>query len=206
MKPLDASRADHLAPILAWAKTAARYPSTAAHLEAALEGSEPVVHWLASAHPLLEELLTRWMDMPETTLEAHQVEYTRLFMARWGGVPAPLYASWYLDRETFRGDAAEAAMGFYAQWGVQWRETTFKEPPDHLAVELEFLEILCRAVREGVAREDRDRHVASALWQDFRLSHLDQWVPRCAQAMERHAVQPLYRTLALTLTQFCREE
>lgn len=173
-------------------------------MEAVLELSEPLIHRLPPAQPLLEELLNRWIESPEVTLEAHQVEYTRLFVARWGGIPVPLDASWYLDRETFRGAAAEASAGFYERWGLVWRESDFKEPPDHLAVELEFLEILCRSLTAAACPEAALS--ASALWRDFRFFHFDRWVPRCARAMGRHATTPVYKILAMTLTQLCEEE
>ncbi len=205
LRVLDTEKAAVLAPILAWAKTAARYPKTADHMEALLEHSEPLVHWLPQTLPLFHELLTGWIEAPEATLEAHQVEYTRLFVARWGGVPAPLYASWYLDRETFRGDVAEASVDFYERWGLVWRESDLKEPPDHLAVELEFLEILCRAFPAAPGGSAQEGLSASALWRDFRLSHFDRWVPRCAAMMGRHAAQPVYKVLALSLTQLCEE-
>ncbi|WP_448381933.1 TorD/DmsD family molecular chaperone [Desulfosoma sp.] len=206
LRLLDKEKAVVLAPVLSWAKTAARYPKTADHMEALLEHSEPLVHWLPQSLPLFQDLLAGWIEAPEATLEAHQVDYTRLFVARWGGVPAPLYASWYLDQETFCGDGAEASVGFYERWGLVWRETTLKEPPDHLAVELEFLEILSRAVSEAPADGAQERLPPSALWLDFRLSHFDRWVPRCAEIMGRHAAQPVYKILALSLTQLCEED
>ncbi len=195
-----------LAPVLAWAKTAARYPRSADHMEAVLELSEPLVHWLAAAQPLLEEFLGWWIESPHAALEAHQVEYTRLFVARWGGIPVPLYASWYLDRETFRGAAAEVTAGFYEKWGLAWRETDLKAPPDHLAVELEFLEILCRDVLTAPREAAEVTLSALALWQEFRSSHFDRWVPCCAVAMGRHATLPVYKVLALTLTHLCEED
>ncbi|MGQ9748842.1 TorD/DmsD family molecular chaperone [Desulfosoma sp.] len=206
LKPLDRSRAAVLSPMLAWAKTAARYPQTPEHLETLLESSEPLVHNLGSAQPFLEELLSRWMEGPHTVLEAHQVEYTRLFVARWGGVPAPLYASWYLDRESYAGNAMEAALSFFQRWGVMWQETALKEPPDHLAVELEFLEILCAAAQSGPEKRGEYAEAASVLWNDFRRTHFDLWVPRCVQAMERHATMPVYKILALILRQLCEGE
>lgn len=198
-------RAAVLAPVLAWSKTAARYPQNAGHIEWILEHSEPLVHWVGATQPLLEELLIRWMETPQAVLEAHQVEYTRLFVACWGGVPAPLYASWYLDGESFHGRAAETAMRFYERWGVLWRQTELREPPDHLAVELEFLEMLCRVVASSPKNRSPDAAAATDLWHDFRRHHFDFWVPRCVEAMERHARMPIYRVLALSLAHLGEE-
>lgn len=175
-------------------------------MEAVLELSEPLVHWMASAQPLLEEFLSHWIENSDAALEAYQVEYTRLFVARWGGIPVPLYASWYLDRETFRGAAAEASANFYERWGLAWHETDLKAPPDHLALELEFLEILCRHVLDAPHETVEATLSASVLWREFRSSHFDLWVPRCAAAMGRHATLPVYKILALTLTQLCEED
>gem|GEM_PF-1757336 len=207
LSSLDKDRAADLTKLCAWAKTAARYPKTATDMEAIIAGSDPLAHWLASSQPLLEELFRCWREAPQTTLEAHQVEYTRLFVARWGGVPAPLHASYYLNRETFRGDAADTAVAFYARHGVLWSETELQEPPDHLAVELEFLEILCQSVSPAPGRgENQARGAVPELWQDFWRSHFGLWTLPCAAAMEQHAKLPLYKVLALSLIQLWEQE
>lgn len=204
---LDKDRAATLIRLCAWAKTAARYPKTAADLEAIIAGSEPIGRWLPASRPLFEELGRCWRQAPQTALEAHQVEYTRLFVARWGGVPAPLHASYYLNQETFRGDAADTAVAFYARYGMQWSATELKETPDHLAVELEFLEILCQSVSTASGRgEHQARGPEPELWRDFWSSHFGLWLRPCALAMKQHANLPLYKVLALSLIQLGEEE
>jgi len=73
-------------------------------------------------------------------------------------------------------------------------------------VELEFLEILSRAVSAAPANGAAERLSPWALWLGFRRSHFDRWVPRCAEIMGRHASQPVYKILALSLIQLCEED
>ncbi|WP_338669141.1 TorD/DmsD family molecular chaperone [Pseudodesulfovibrio methanolicus] len=72
-----------------------------------------------------------------------ETEYVRLFIAGPGGVPAPLYESCHLDgAPRTMGQSALAMRDRLAEAGLEISLPS-NEPPDHLALELEYLFHLC---------------------------------------------------------------
>ena len=72
-----------------------------------------------------------------------EAEYVRLFIAGPGGVPAPLYESCHLDGAgRTMGLSALAMRDRLAEAGLEISLDS-NEPPDHLALELEYLFHLC---------------------------------------------------------------
>ncbi|MGE4421762.1 MAG: molecular chaperone [Pseudodesulfovibrio sp.] len=72
-----------------------------------------------------------------------ETEYVRLFIAGPGGVPAPLYESCHRDGAPRTMGRSALAMGDrLAEAGLEISLPS-NEPPDHLALELEYLFHLC---------------------------------------------------------------
>lgn len=102
-------------------------------------------------------------------------DHTRLFVNAPGGVAAPPYASWYLDR-CLHGPTTERVRAKYAAQGLEI-DGDAGEPPDYISTELEFMLFLTR--HELAARETGDGLALRAVLDaesDF-IRHLSHWIP-----------------------------
>jgi TorA-specific chaperone len=118
----------------------------------------------------LDRLLERF-STPQALFSYLEAGYVRLFINDLGGIPAPLYASCYEDRETPRlmGAAALRMSSLLVELNLQMGDD-LREPPDHLAVELEVLYyLLTRSSNTGLP----DHPVQAA---DFAAREVLPWV------------------------------
>ncbi|MGM0399277.1 MAG: TorD/DmsD family molecular chaperone [Halobacteriota archaeon] len=128
-------------------------------------------------------------ELPATpTVDALREEYTRLFVGP-GDHPCPPYESVY--RSGGSEESAPQVLGESTRSVVDWyrrydlvQDSTWRDLPDHVAVELEFASHL--------AENDPDALPA------FLNEHPQQWLPAFLTAVEDHARMPFYRTLAVT--------
>ena len=92
--------------------------------------------------------------------------------------------------------------GFYRAFGVE--VVPGSERPDHIAAELEFMQLL--AVKEAVAMEAEEGGEHTAVCRDaaraFLRDHLGRWVPRFVQKLEEEAADPLYASAGRLLDRF----
>jgi TorA maturation chaperone TorD len=94
----------------------------------------------------------------------------------------------------------------YQQAGLQ-RSSEFKEPEDHIAVELDFMFFLCSLAFTSIAEVDVPatlRHLARQ--QDFLHQHLLPWVPSFCSDLEKAATNDFYRGLARMTAEFLGTE
>lgn len=105
--------------------------------------------------------------------------YVRLFVVNPDGL-CPPYASHYLAPEAPAWVIAEVERE-YASSSVSLAPS-LSEPPDHVAVELEFLSLLCgeeaQAWGRGALRDGMERLQVESR---FLTSHLCRWVPEFAR-------------------------
>ncbi|MGE3276840.1 MAG: molecular chaperone [Vicinamibacterales bacterium] len=121
-------------------------------------------------------------------------EFTRLFVNAPGGVPAPPYASWYLDGALLGASSAWVADAYRAQ-GLD--ATGAGEPPDYLSAELEFVYFLVR--HELAARSTGDAEALAdvlAVEREFIHDHMARWVPTFVTRLRRATPGPLYAAAA----------
>ncbi|MBA4395280.1 MAG: hypothetical protein C0407_17150 [Desulfobacca sp.] len=82
----------------------------------------------------------------QTLYDSLEEEYIRLFISNRQGIPAPLYASCYVEGESserapLMGEPALAMQERFQSKGLSLGED-IGEPPDHLSIELEYLYFL----------------------------------------------------------------
>lgn len=119
--------------------------------------------------------------------EALMLDYTRLFLGPFGILAKP-YGSVYLDDEnTVMGDSTMNVMELYREGGFEVA-ADFREMPDHVALELEFIYLLTLKL----AAEPQD----ISLKRRFLEGHLGQWVGQFADAMRKGAKTNFYKQLA----------
>lgn len=142
----------------------------------------------------------------ESGVENLLVDYCHLFLGPFD-IRAKPYGSVYLDGEkVVMGDSTVALQELYHRGGFELAED-FKEMPDHIAVELEFLYLLI--FQENEARKGREPGEVKRLAElkrEFLTTHLGRWVIPFTEALREGAVTPFYRQLAhLTETFVCLE-
>jgi len=147
---------------------------------------------------------------PETDadadVEALAVEYARLFIGP-GDHVAP-YASVHLggDGASLWGEKTAWVKNFIEDAGFDYRPD-YHGLPDHIAVELEFMQAM--TAEEAAALEKGDGERAARIRRAetaFVTEHLATWAPAfCRQVIDR-AELPFYRALARVTAGFIASE
>jgi TorA maturation chaperone TorD len=128
--------------------------------------------------------------------ECLKVDYAKLFVGPYR-LLAPPYGSVYLESERMvMGQSTLDAQRRYRDVGLDVAKD-FKEAPDHVAVELEFMYVLILNELDGINTSDEEKTVASLQKQkEFLQVHLGAWVTDFAYDVEKNAQTSFYRNLA----------
>ena len=131
---------------------------------------------------------------PEVLCRKLQITYTRLFVSDRGAVSAPIYQSCYqFDGAPLMGSPALRMRERLASAGLSLSGEG-NEPPDHLAVELEYLYFLL-----ATGRENKDPESVT-LAVDFIASELSVWLPLfTARLSQIPAAGPFHLAAVLAL-------
>ncbi len=124
------------------------------------------------------------------------VDYARLFLGP-SGTLAPPYESAWRDKNSDSPLASTLSLvELYDQGGFEM-DPEFRDLPDHLAVELEFLYTLLFRIAAAVRDNDeKARAHALALHWPLLEQHLSCWIDPFAAAVSEHAGCDFYRRLA----------
>lgn len=136
--------------------------------------------------------LHEWLQgMNEESFNKVEEEYVALFSVN---PYAPPYESYYQDPEGFiRSWIVIQLEKEYAETGLNITRS-FKQPPDHVAIELEFMAYLCSLEVEGHETSNKINVKSSLeLQSQFLNSHLGKWYPRFAQAVKDSPCDSLYK-------------
>jgi putative dimethyl sulfoxide reductase chaperone len=117
------------------------------------------------------------------TRENLLVDYTRLFLGPAAALAQPYGSFWLSGENALMQDSAMAGLALYEEGGFEIDEN-FRELPDHIAAELEFLYLL---ICQGAMEKLRKR---------FLGEHLGRWVRPFTEAMQAGAETAFYRELA----------
>jgi TorA maturation chaperone TorD len=159
---------------------------------------------VATISALLEVEIPPGIEREYSTEELSEL-YTGLFIARMGGVPAPLYGSVYLDDGLLMGVSTGRVSEKYREQGLVFDDVT--EPADFLATELEFLYFLVGKEEEGFKQRDLTAAKAATTTQlDFLDNELLPWLAPFTERLEKLEDKTLYHWGATALLTFCRQE
>jgi TorA maturation chaperone TorD len=139
---------------------------------------------------------------PESLL----LDYTRLFLGPSHIIAKPYGSVWLDGEETLMQDSTMAVQELYEEGGFEINED-FRELPDHIAAELEFLYLLI--YRENEARRNDDPEALTAmagLRKRFLDEHLGSWVGPFTAAVKAGAQSGFYRELAELTDRFVKME
>ncbi|OGA55697.1 MAG: hypothetical protein A3F77_06565 [Betaproteobacteria bacterium RIFCSPLOWO2_12_FULL_67_28] len=165
---------------------------------------------LAAASRIDLDFATRARRLGEAfSAEEHDgllLDYTRLFLGPAEVIAQPYGSVWLSAEESLMGDASMAVLQLYEEGGFEIAED-FRELPDHIAAELEFLYLLI--FRENQARragEPGALNAAAKLRKRFLGEHLGRWVGPFTAAVSAGAQSTFYRELAGLTERFVRME
>jgi len=124
------------------------------------------------------------------------VECARLFIGPYE-LKAPPYGSVYLDKERrVMGDSTMDVIKMYHEEGLSM-DKDFKELPDHIAVELEFMNYLIyREINTCVKSKLEDAIRDFKIQEIFLKHHLGAWVPEFSKAVIENSKNHFYINLA----------
>ena len=138
--------------------------------------------------------------------EALLLDYTRLFLGPNHIAAKPYGSIWLEGQNTVMGDSTMAVQKLYEQGGFDMSED-FREVPDHIAVELEFLYLLIYRENEAARKgEPEALRAMAALRKHFLEEHLGRWIGPFTSAVIAGAQCGFYRRLAELTDRFVKME
>jgi len=124
------------------------------------------------------------------------IDYTRLFLGPVDAHARPYGSVWLEADGGLMKNSTADVLALYAEGGFEISDD-FRDLPDHIAAELEFLYLqLFREAEAGVSGDAGAGASATMLRQRLLDEHLGAWVGRFAAAMEAGAETGFYRELA----------
>jgi putative dimethyl sulfoxide reductase chaperone len=130
------------------------------------------------------------------------IDYTRLFLGPIQMLAKPYGSSWLEDETTLMQGSSVAVEELYEEGGFEM-DAEFRELPDHIAAELEFLYVLL--FRELQAHQQGDAEGLAdiiGLRARFLDQHLGRWVGSFTAAVMKGAETNFYRELARLTERF----
>ncbi len=150
----------------------------------------------------LEKCRKEYLDSAkkdETLLELER-DYTRMFFSSKPRL-AYLFESVYREGKLLQ-ESTLAIAGLYRDAGLVLNDD-FRLPPDHIAVELEFLSFLFFKEAEGLKKGDnKGVEYARELQNVVINEHLRSFALNVAERVAKHARTPFYRTVAQAVNHY----
>ena len=122
------------------------------------------------------------------------IDYARLFVGPFELLAHP-YGSIYLDgKSQVMGDSTMAVLKQYQEAGLV---VDIKEPPDHIAFELEFVHYISALEAEACEKQEHDKQQNLAMVKkEFLNNFLAPWVPMFCEKIRGGATNSFYNNLA----------
>lgn len=134
--------------------------------------------------------------MLEEKEESMTVEYTKLFVGPFE-LLAPPYGSYYLDRrKRVMGDSTMQVLEMYKKMNLSFDED-FKEMPDHVAVELEFMYFLIEKESQALDQSNlKLLLICTEIKEIFFNQFLLKWMPSFCRRIKDNTQSKFYDALA----------
>ena len=138
-------------------------------------------------------------------LEELKIDFARLFVGPYS-LLAPPYGSIYLEGERkIMGHSTLDLLETYRNAGVDLSDN-FRDAPDHIAAELEFMYFLVFKEIEALENSDIDTTLGFLEKQRaFLKQHLGAWVFEFADTIEEKAETDFYKNLARVTKAFIEQ-
>jgi TorA maturation chaperone TorD len=140
-------------------------------------------------------------DLENVKLEL-AAEYASLFLGLAGKPPHPSESAYKSESHNVMGQARDEVLGAYRNAGLD-KIGEFKEPEDHIAVELSFMEYLCSRTAESIENDNMKEAVKYLeIQRNFLNKHLAAWVPSLAKDILESAELGFYKGIAKITDEF----
>lgn len=145
----------------------------------------------------------------ENTLTELAADYLRTFLGHgYSGHSAayPFESVYASEKRLLMSSARDEVLALYRAAGLD-KKPEWKEGEDHVALELEFMQILANRTAEALRNGD-DATAQSLLrsQKSFMDDHLGAWVPLLADGMRRFSKTDFYRGLSYLLEGFVQTD
>ena len=150
-------------------------------------------------HESYSDLKNDFRELTETLKQTPEqelmVEYARLFVGPYQLV-APPYGSYYLEEGALMGETTVNVMKFYELTGNTLSDS-FRDLPDHLIAELDFLYLLLYNEKKLGEDNDKDNLVNIInLKTEFFEKYFKTWILEFTKVVIRESSSEFYRKLA----------
>ncbi len=126
-------------------------------------------------------------------LESLKIDYTRLFVGPFK-LLAPPYGSVYLEDGRIMAESTIDVGKWYEKEALN---VVINGPPDHIAMELEFMYYLAvKQIQATKEENSQDIQLYQKKQKLFLCSHLAKWLPQFTENIQKHAQTEFYRKLA----------
>lgn len=140
-------------------------------------------------------------ELKEVELEL-AVDYANVFLGVKKKPSHPsesVYKTGLLMQEPY-----DEVLNMYWEAGVDVVKE-FKEPADHIAIELQFMSYLCRKSTEALMNKDNEKLLKYLKMQkEFLEKHLLQWAPQLAKDIQESADTDFYKGFAKIMGKYIR--
>ena len=154
-------------------------------------------------------IATYMSNLWENSLTELAVDYARVFIGR--GVDAysaayPFESVYTSKKRLLMQEARDEVLAIYRSAGLT-RQSSWKEGEDHLAIELEFQQILCSRIVSALRENDEEKALSLfVLQKSFLDDHMIAWTPMLTADMKRFAKTDLYQGLTFLTDGFLETE
>lgn len=137
-----------------------------------------------------------------------RVDYARTFIGSGvsGYSAAYLYESVYTSERRLLGrEARGEVLELYRKNGLV--KGSWNDMEDHLALELEFMQIMSSRAAEAIEADDENAFFSSVRCQnDFVRDHLNNWLPMFAGDVLKFSETDFYKGIALVALGYCEDD
>lgn len=176
-----------------------------------LDPEENLFENLASAlEPILpaagELALQMGKTAAQNSIQELAIEHAKLFVGPFE-LLAPPYGSVYLEQQKrVMGDSTMSVIKMYREYGLKIADD-FKELPDHIAVELEFMYYLIYKEIEAVQHAENEK---AALFfkaqKQFMHQYLGGFIPPFCERIKAETINEFYEALADCVSRFVKSD
>ena len=163
----------------------------------------------AKANDGYRKIATYLSNADERSVTELAVDYTRVFIGY--GVDSysaafPFESVYTSEKRLKMQDARDEVLAIYRASGLEKVES-FNENEDHLAIELEFMQVMCTRTVEALRAGNEDRAASLlATQRNFLDDHINAWVPMLVEDIARLSKTEFYQGLGELAEGFLAED
>ena len=127
------------------------------------------------------------------------IDHAALFIGPFELIAAPYGSVFSEKNRQLMGETTARVKRFYDDAGLEVNE---QEPPDHIAIELEFMHHLCMQEAEASSSDNHQEALNYRKTQEHFFNAVLGWVPDFCNAIRKGSENLFYRALADCLERF----